>query len=205
MAFERSVNVTSLQSTCAWRRTLPAQEWDNIASLPLNVVSVYVLCAYYVTTTMPLRGTQPVGNRSGPWTPGTAPGARMTPSLARRCWSEWAGPRARWVLGGPHPHTPHPHTPQPLCPQTDCLRSDPSWRGCKHGYILAFLPLWRAWAEVGKAPLSTSKSEWKMTAMVLEPMPLMRWDLIRQLTRTRKQQRLGKCSMCTDCVTINPL
>lgn len=71
---------------------------------------------------MPLLGTQPGGNRSGPWTPGTAPGARMTPSLARRCWSEWAGPRARWVLGLP----------------TDCLTFDPSWHGCKYGICWLF-------------------------------------------------------------------
>lgn len=112
---------------------------------------------------MPLLGTQPGGNRSGPLTPGTAPGARMTPSLARRCLSGWAGPRARWVLGFP----------------ADSLTFKPSLQTMARWIVLFYFILlfyfWRAWAEVGKVPLNTSKSEWKMTAMALEPMLLMRW------------------------------
>lgn len=84
---------------------------------------------------MPLLGTQPGGNRSGPWTPGTAPGARMTPSLARRCWSEWAGPRARWVLGLP----------------TDCLKLELSLQtmefhgiGCNCGFAYTLKGLGRS-------------------------------------------------------------
>lgn len=47
---------------------------------------------------MLLLSLQPGGNRSGQLTPGTAPGVMMNPNLARRCWSVWAGPKARSVL-----------------------------------------------------------------------------------------------------------